>query len=135
MKKLLLPILFMLHSLAASAACIIENTGFSLTDITVRYRCALESEFPTSGLNLGDTAIAADTGRLAYATSATTWGLSYATVSSVADDQVLVGTGAGTAAYTAIENCNDTTGKLDWTGTAFACVTVKAGSVCQYRTY
>src|SRR4026207_664261 len=50
------------------------------------------------------------------------------TITNILDDEVFVGTGAGTGAFTAIPNCNDTTGKLDWTGTAFACVTDQTGA-------
>lgn len=59
----------------ANAACTTENSGFAANVITVTYKCDTEAEFPTSGLNIGDRAIALDTGKQVYATSATSFGI------------------------------------------------------------
>jgi hypothetical protein len=58
-----------------------------------------------------------------------TLALESASLTAILDDEVLVGTGAAAGAYTALQNCNDTTGKLDWTGSAFACVTDATGAL------
>jgi hypothetical protein len=63
-----------------------------------------------------------------------TLALESASLTAILDDEVLVGTGAAAGAYTALQNCNDTTGKLDWTGSAFACVT-DAGGAMPDRTF
>lgn len=49
------------------------------------------------------------------------------TLTSMDDDKVLVGTGVGTSSYVTISNCDDTTEKLDWNGTAFNCQTDASG--------
>ena len=49
-------------------------------------------------------------------------------MTGVLDDEVAVGTGAGTATYTPVLNCTDGTQSLDWNGTAFVCNTITGGS-------
>lgn len=46
---------------------------------------------------------------------------------TVEDDEVYVGTGTGAGTFVALQNCNDTTGKLDWNGSAFVCNTDQTG--------
>ena len=54
--------------------------------------------------------------------------LESSTLTSIVDDEVLVGTGAGTAAYTPLQNCADGTESLDFNGTAFVCNAIVAGT-------
>lgn len=77
--KKLLPILIIFTASRAFAACTVENSGFASGGVTKTYTCDLESEFPTSGLVVKDKAVALDTGRIAFATDATTWGNSLPT--------------------------------------------------------
>lgn len=44
-------------------------------------------------------------------------------VPDVQDDEVFVGTGPGTYDFVAFPNCNDVTQKVDWTGSAWVCIT------------
>lgn len=74
MKKLII-LLSLLFPSIAFATCTTENTGFATTGVTVTYRCDTEAEFPTSGLNIGDHVIALDTGKSAFATNSTTFGI------------------------------------------------------------
>ena len=48
-------------------------------------------------------------------------------LTNLLDDEVLVGTGPAAGTYTQLQNCDDTTGKLDWNGTGFTCVTDATG--------
>lgn len=74
MKKLLM-VAFLLWPSLVYAACTTKNDSFDVSGATVVYKCDTEAEFPTSGLNVGDRAVALDSGRVSYATDATTWGV------------------------------------------------------------
>ena len=50
------------------------------------------------------------------------------TITNIIDDEVMVGTGAGTVGFTPLQNCVDGTESMDWNGTAFVCNTITGGS-------
>jgi len=48
--------------------------------------------------------------------------------STIENDEMFVGSGPGAGSFVAIPNCSDSTEKLDWTGSAWACVADVGGS-------
>lgn len=48
--------------------------------------------------------------------------------SVIADNQIFMGTGANAGSYITVPNCDDSTQKIDFNGTAFSCITDMGGS-------
>jgi len=82
----------------------------------------------TSGTNSGNETAGSINALALTITTGDTIALESTTLTTIVDDDVLVGTGGGTATYATLQNCVDGTESLDWNGTAWVCNTITGGS-------